>query len=339
MSQRPTIGVVIPTLNCATLLEEHLDAMELWLDAVEEVIVVDSFSSDGTWDMLRSRLAGPKTSFHQTPKGLYQAWNHGARHLSSELLYFSTVGDHITRDGLECLRNIAHKTSADVVISPPAFVEEDGAPMENPPHWPIHEFIETLGIKEPTLIDSWTLLLFSLENPVDAILGSSASNIYRTESIQGRPFPIDCGSVGDGAWGLGNLFDFNLAATPECFSIFRKHEKSYSLDTQNSLELGSKLFGLLVRRLESITQASSGHRNRADALGCRELAELVQQRMMWQGELEKARRAAVPWLLNPVAWHSRKMRNHCRKRARECRDAALRKLPILYGGKPALVVA
>jgi hypothetical protein len=34
MSQRPTIGVVIPTLNCATLLEEHLDAMELWLDAV-----------------------------------------------------------------------------------------------------------------------------------------------------------------------------------------------------------------------------------------------------------------------------------------------------------------
>lgn len=323
MSPRPTLGVVIPTLNCASLLEGHLDSMESWLDTADEIVVVDSHSEDGTWDMARSRLAGPKTTFYQRPKGLYQAWNYGLSRLSTQLAYFSTVGDHITKEGLDHLRQVAESTDADVVISPPAFVEERGSPAEIPPHWPVQELIKILEIKTPRLIDNWVLLLLSLENPVDAILGSSASNIYRTAKLQQHPFPTNYGSVGDGAWGIGNIFNYRLAVTPECFSIFREHPKSYSVNTYAVSDLDTRLFDLLVENMEKLIQSSSACGQRAELLKCRELAQLVKQRMVWQKRLEKTRLATVPWLINPQAWRSRKMRNHFRKAARKCRDAAL----------------
>jgi glycosyltransferase involved in cell wall biosynthesis len=324
MNQQPTIGVVIPTLNCASLLDAHLDAIELWLDAVQEIVVVDSHSTDGTWDILCNRLSGPKTTFYQRPKGLYQAWNYGVSQLSSQLLYFSTIGDHITNQGLQHLRDVAQKTSADVVISPPAFVEEDGSPIKNPPHWPIHELIRVLDLREPALIDNWTLLLLMLENPIDAILGSSASNIYRTDKLRECPFSTDYGSVGDGAWGLSNLFDFKLAATPECFSIFRQHQKSSGAHLQNCTELGARLFALLVERLDRIIRSNRNYAAKADLLQCRELADIVQKRIKWQDQLEGARSLGVPWQLNPLAWHARQKRNHFRKAARDCRDNGLR---------------
>lgn len=58
MTERHSIGVVIPTLNCAHLLPDHLDSMQPWLDLVEQIVVVDSYSDDGTWEMLQKRLAG-----------------------------------------------------------------------------------------------------------------------------------------------------------------------------------------------------------------------------------------------------------------------------------------
>lgn len=323
MSPRPTLGVVIPTLNCANLLEGHLNSLESWLDTADEIVVVDSHSEDGTWEIVRNRLAGPKTVFYQRPKGLYQAWNYGVSRLSTQLTYFSTVGDHITKDGLEHLRQVANSTLADVVISPPAFVDEQGSPAAAPPHWPVQELIQVLEIKAPRLIDDWTLLLLSLENPVDAILGSSASNIYRTAKLQERPFPTNYGSVGDGAWGLGNIFNYRLAVTPECFSLFREHPKSYSTNTYAVSDLDARLFDLLVESMEKLIQNSSVYCQRAELLKCRELGQLVNQRMVWQRRLEKTRLTNVPWLINPHAWHSRKMRNHFRTAARECRDAAL----------------
>jgi glycosyltransferase involved in cell wall biosynthesis len=323
MSSRSTLGVVVPTLNCANLLEGHLNSLESWLDTADEIVVVDSHSEDGTWDMVRSRLAGPKTTFYQRPKGLYQAWNYGVSRLSAQLTYFSTVGDYITKEGLDHLRQVADTTYADVVISPPAFVEEHGSPASAPPHWPVQELIKVLEIKAPRLIDDWILLLLSLENPVDAILGSSASNIYRTAKLQERPFPTNYGSVGDGAWGIGNIFNYRLAVTPESFSIFREHPKSYSINTYAVSDLDTRLFDLLVESMETHMRNSSVYCQRAELLKCRDLVQLVKQRMFWQKRLERTRLTNVPWLINPQAWRSRKMRNHFRKAARECRDAAL----------------
>jgi hypothetical protein len=43
--------------------------MEPWLDLVEQIVVVDSHSDDGAWEMWRERLSNhPGTSLHQRPR-------------------------------------------------------------------------------------------------------------------------------------------------------------------------------------------------------------------------------------------------------------------------------
>jgi glycosyltransferase involved in cell wall biosynthesis len=42
------LGVVIPTKNSMPYLPSHLEAMREWQDLAEEIVVVDSFSTDGS---------------------------------------------------------------------------------------------------------------------------------------------------------------------------------------------------------------------------------------------------------------------------------------------------
>ena len=322
--ERGAIGVVLPTLNCAHLLPDHLDSMEPWLGLVEQIVVVDSHSEDGTWEMLRERLAAhPGAEFHQRPRGLYQSWNYGISRLKTHFTYISTVGDSITRAGLEHLRDVAAEFKADVVISKPIFIEEEGEVCSHQTKWPIDSVIDELAIDHPTLVDNWSLLLFLMENPVDAILGSSASNIYRTATLQSRPFPTEYGTVGDGAWGLANLFRYSLAITPEKFSEFRRHEKAYSPASYAVADLNLRLFDLLMTSFEDVSRNDADIRNRAAEMKCPELLDLVAQRMGWQCQLEQQRQRWVPWILNPRAWHARRMRNRLRDAAKLTRAEAL----------------
>ena len=64
------VGVLVPTLSCAPLLPRHLESMAQWLDLVEEVVVVDSFSKDGTLEMIKSKLRHPRLRILSHPPGL-----------------------------------------------------------------------------------------------------------------------------------------------------------------------------------------------------------------------------------------------------------------------------
>jgi glycosyltransferase involved in cell wall biosynthesis len=298
--------------------------MGTWLDLVDQVEVVDSYSNDGTWEMLQERLSNhPSASFHQRPRGLYQSWNYGIAQLKTQFTYISTVGDSITRAGLAHLRDVAAEFNADVVISKPIFIEEEGAVCSHQTKWPIDSVTDELAISKPCVVDNWSLLLFLMENPVDAILGSSASNLYRTGTLQSRPFPTDYGTVGDGAWGLANLFRYSLGITPEKFSEFRRHEKAYSLESYAVADLNLRLFDLLMKSFEDISRNDADIRKRAAEMKCPELLDLVAQRMRWQCQLEQQRRRWVPWILNPKAWHVRRMRNQLRDAAKLARARAL----------------
>ena len=53
MKDRPlAIGVVIPTRNVQPALQAHLARLHAWTHLVEEIVVVDSHSTDGTLETL-----------------------------------------------------------------------------------------------------------------------------------------------------------------------------------------------------------------------------------------------------------------------------------------------
>src|SRR5476649_2316251 len=147
-----SLGILVPTLNCASMLPAHLESMRPWLHLASEIVVVDSHSDDGTVELIREHLKHPALRIVQHPRGLYQSWNFGISQITSKYTYVSTVGDSISRDGLEHLCVVARQFECDGVISRPRAVQEDGSVFANDDaYWPIHEVITSLCISEPAL--------------------------------------------------------------------------------------------------------------------------------------------------------------------------------------------
>src|SRR5207302_1845364 len=120
----------------------------------EELIVVDSFSTDGTFELLQTELRHPRLSLLQFPPGLYQSWNHGIRQVNAKYTYISTIGDTITREGLEHLAATADALGSDVVISRPQFFTPNGEAMPDR-RWPIHQVFDSGRITQPARLESW----------------------------------------------------------------------------------------------------------------------------------------------------------------------------------------
>ena len=100
-------------------LPRHLESMKKWLPLIEEVVVVDSESSDDTVEFLKEELQPQTARYFEHPPGLYQSWNFGIGQCAGKYIYLSTVGDSITRTGLERLVEAAETFDCDLVISPP----------------------------------------------------------------------------------------------------------------------------------------------------------------------------------------------------------------------------
>jgi|ERR1043166_16767 glycosyltransferase involved in cell wall biosynthesis len=307
MTRDRSIGVMIPTRNSASLLAAHLQSLEWWIDLADEIVVVDSNSTDGTLEMLQARLKHPKIKFLSHPPGLYQSWNFGIQNVGAEFVYVSTVGDSITRDGVEHLAATARELCSDVVISKPRFIDEAGAAQPDD-RWAIDDIIERLKIERTVLLTPEEQFIFAISNTWGAILGSSASNLYRTATLQKYPFPTEFGTAGDGGWGVLNALRVAIAVTPLRLSTFRQHEKSYSMSDYRVESLALKLFRVgeaVLSRERELRRESEG---RWRDLKIDALLEAVAQHLMEQGKLEACRHGKLPWILNPAAWRARSRR-------------------------------
>jgi hypothetical protein len=322
------LSVLLPVRNSAALLPDHLHSMETWIDLAREIVVVDSDSADGSVELIRSRIRHPQLRILKHPPGLYQSWNFGIQNLSGKYTYISTVGDSITREGLHHLGSVAEEGRCDVVISKPAFIDAQGRPRR-PDHWPIDDLLGTLQITRPAVMESELLFLFVLVNCTEAILGSSASNVYRTELLQAHPFPVDYGTVGDGAWGHQHALHVRLGVTPEIFSTFRHHPKSYAPSEYAVAELPEKLFQLCRQTFE---RSHLPYKGRID---WQPIVQAVEKRHEWQRELVRCRQMRLPWALNPLAWHARMRREQFMARIQRLKAAAIRQL----AAEPALTPA
>ena len=260
------ISILIPTRNCAALVPGHLESLRAWLDLAEEVVVVDSDSKDGTLELLRAGLSHPRLKFLNRPPGLYQSWNFGIQNAGARYVYLATVGDSITRRGVEHLFSVAEKVQSDVVISKPDFVSATGGALPDD-RWTIDVILSRLQIERPRLLSTAEQFLFAVTNLWGAILGSSASNLYRADCLKQRPFPTEYGTAGDGAWAILNIFEVKIAITPERFSTFRFHEKAYAAADYHVESLALKLFRLaqgVVARQGPLNPACRGFLRRSD---------------------------------------------------------------------------
>ncbi len=218
---RLPISAVLPVYNCRERLERHLRSVVIWAPMVTELIVVDSGSTDGTLELAREVLTPFGAIFIQHPPGLYQSWNAGIASTKSQWCYISTVEDPITPDGLTHLRQVATRHDADVVISPPEMRNHDGSE-------PVSDKMPSNRLAEAFLISGLTDRMLSSAETIanlcgflpHGLLGSSASNLYRTSFLKQYPFPTDFGHCGDTAWGVTVAPVAKVAFTPRSCARF-----------------------------------------------------------------------------------------------------------------------
>ncbi len=317
-----SIGVLIPTRNCVALVSEHADSIKAWLDLAREIVIVDSESKDGTIEALRERLPHPRIKILNHPPGLYQSWNFGLQNITAHYAYIATVGDSITRPGLEHLLAVAREFQSDVVISKPRCVGAGGAPGPAT-RWLIDEILERLKIRQPRLLSTAEQFLFAVANTWGAILGSSASNLYRTNCLKERPFPVEFGTSGDGAWGILNAFDVKIAVTPGCFSTYRHHEKACPPSDYRVESVALKLFRLAQTVVERQSPRNPLVRQILGQIRWPQLEQAINTCVVEQAKLDSGRQPGRPWFLRPGAWKARLARGQARKRIDHIIDDAL----------------
>lgn len=214
------ITLVLPTLNCREKLIRHLDAIEGWLPNVGEVIAIDSRSTDGTFEVLQERLAPLGAQILSADRGLYQCWNLAASKATQPYLYYSTICDIVTKEGIVEMTHLMGENELDVVISPPKIVSSDGL-SEEKTKWPIHYVLKYLTFKkEVAVLDELQKQYMVSAFLPASIIGSSASNLYRTEVVQKNPFPLDVGTVGDSLWALKNLPSLRVGIARKQYATF-----------------------------------------------------------------------------------------------------------------------
>jgi len=321
---RLPIGVVLPTLNVRVALPEHLAHMRSWLGLVEEVVVVDSFSTDGTFELLQAELHHPRLRVFQRPPGLYQAWNYGIERLTARFAYISTVGDPITAEGLQHLAATAEDLRSDVVISRPELLDAAGRPMTDK-RWPIDNLLDWCAPRQPLRVEPWRAFAATMLNVPEGILGSSASNLYRTATIQRFPFQPEYGHEADTAWAIAHALDVSWALTPRVSSKFTFHSGAGLLSVEQLAALKDSLLNLAHQTLRRYPgQASPAPVPEGLLPWLREFPTAVENLRECQRRYDQARHRLLPWSLNPAAWRARAQRNYWRARLLEIRTQILR---------------
>lgn len=224
-----TLSVILPTLNCRSRIQWSLKEASNWLDLADEIIVVDSFSTDGTLELVKQELRHPNLKIISRERGFFESWNEAIQRSRGDWIYFSTAGDTITRSHLQHLIATGRRLQADVVVSNARFVTLDGLPRPRLV-WPAMKVMRALRLTSPTVLHPSTAQYFAFSAYPLAILGSSAANVYRGEHLRARPFPLDHGHAGDAAWLMRHALETRLCLTPHEGATFLIHNKDAADD-------------------------------------------------------------------------------------------------------------
>jgi glycosyltransferase involved in cell wall biosynthesis len=98
----PKISILLPCLNARPYLEQRIDSLMAQVYSDWEAIVLDSGSTDGSWEFFKSiASADPRFRLYQVPQeGVYAALNRGMQLATGELLHFATCDDTMSPEFL-----------------------------------------------------------------------------------------------------------------------------------------------------------------------------------------------------------------------------------------------
>lgn len=296
------ISVVIPTRNSMPSIKEHIAALNEWLPRVNEVVVVDSESSDGTLEYIVEHVDHQSVEVLSHPPGLYESWNAAIAKSKSKYIYIATVNDFMPFDTLERMYQAAEAHCADVVVSAPNVVGEGGVVLNK--RWPIHEYLESVPEQKIHVLSPIDRIAWNSVRLPGTLIGSSASNLYRSFELKADPFPIDHGRSGDSAWALKHSLRGKWLVLRDGQSQFWEHPHTSS-QADVALQYRSKLYELGVQVVNEFCSALDESEETSMAEELATLAHLRIQKGRLAEKFNGYKNCKMPWYFFPQAWSLR----------------------------------
>ena len=123
------VSILLPSLNQRQFLEARIDSLLEQSFRSWQAIVLDSHSSDGSWEFFQSVAKGDaRFQLFQIPaEGLYAALNRGLRSANGEFIHIATADDSMSPDFLEqMLDAFIRCPDAGIAVSDVQFINRDG---------------------------------------------------------------------------------------------------------------------------------------------------------------------------------------------------------------------
>lgn len=244
-ASQPLVSVCLPNLNTFPYLRERVDTILNQTYTHWEMIVVDSFSDDGSWEFFEELAReDPRVSIAQVPRGLYASWNHAIKQARGKYVYIATSDDTMAADCLEKLvAALEEHEDCDVAHCPLVIIDEDGAPLPGL-RWPD---ITSFACSTPEMLHQRHLR----RAPYDGLLHLTGKAVYLsvTQLLIRRAlfarigdFETRWGSMGDRNWEMRAGLVSNTIHVPDTWASWRVHpaQGTATLDF-SSLEYSQKV--------------------------------------------------------------------------------------------------
>ena len=230
MAEAPKVSILLPSLNAREFLQPRIDSLFNQTFTDWEAIVLDSQSTDGTWEFFKSIAStDPRFRLHQIPReGLYAALNRGLDLANGEFLHIATCDDTMAPEFLsEMLRAFSRCPEAGIAASDVLLIDRDGNELSRKD---LHGRLTKRAARN----------LLNLSHVRAAFPGEIEKNINY------RPVPHDCflhfdgrfetaiGSVADFSWLLQLTSSTGSVHVPRKLAMWRYHGNQLSLQPDPS---------------------------------------------------------------------------------------------------------
>jgi glycosyltransferase involved in cell wall biosynthesis len=225
-------SIILPTFNSISFLKERVQSILSQTYSAWECIIIDGFSSDGTWEYLQKIAQSDNrfSLFQYPPNGPYNAWNNGIEKAKGEYIYIATSDDTMEPDFLKkMVHAIDENPDCDIAHCCLGIIDEAGEPHSSQwKDWPKVRFYgDLIKINHKRIA------------PHDAVVHMGWSTVYTSinqllirKSLFDRigVFSTNFGSIADFEWGFRASMAANIIHVPELLAYWRKHQRQLTQD-------------------------------------------------------------------------------------------------------------
>jgi hypothetical protein len=290
----PEVSICLPVLNAGKYLESRLDSISNQTFSNWELVVIDGFSDDGSWELVKKRFGSDSRAIlNQQPRqGIYKGINEAIRLARGEYVYIATADDTMAPNCLEVLLHLAKRGGGRCIAQCGlTLIDEYDSPLGEGLQWPANtEWEFSLGESfqkahcRRSPFDGATVLLFG------TLITSLTQSLFPRQMFSSLGgFPYEFGSAGDMAWeGLAGFF-YDVNYTPECLATWRMHDTQATQDSAARRTWPARRIAICEWIVEQVTQRDP------QLGGVLERERLTEFSRFWQRSLSESSSDASCW--------------------------------------------